>query len=166
MAMGGLIALIVVGFAMATLGVALLALGEVPFIAGKRIPALRSRLVGAVLAAFVPLALVARLACNYLFGPDAVDGQVVTWSLFGLCWFGVFVILFRVIVPKREPGKAARTVAESKSKNPFPAARLDVLEEIVEEPEPTVKKATTPKKTAGKKSAKPTTEDENPFDFS
>ncbi len=161
--MGGLIALIVVGFAMATLGVALLALGEVPFIAGKRIPAVRSRLIGAVLVAFVPLALMARLACNYLFGADAVDGQVVTWSLFGVCWFVVFAILFRVMMPKRDARKPAKAAT---AKNPFPEAKLDVLEEIVEEAEPTAKKTTPTKKPASKRTAKPPAEDENPFDFS
>lgn len=140
--MGALIALIAVGFMMTTLGVALLCLGEVPFIAGKRIPALRSRLIGVVLVSFVPLALGVRQASHYLLGADAVDGQAVTWSLFGFCWFVVFVILFRVMVPKREPRKPAKGAKSATAKNPFgaaPAEEFDVLEEVVEEAEPAKK---------------------------
>ncbi len=74
--MGALIALIAVGFGMTTLGVALLCLGEVPFIAGKRIPARRARLIGATLALFLPLSLGGRLAINLLFGPDTVEESV------------------------------------------------------------------------------------------
>ena len=99
----------------------------------------------------MPLALGARQASNYLFGPDAVDAQAVTWTLFGLCWFVVFAILFRVMVPKREPRQPSKTTAK---KNPFGAAKIDVLEEIVEEPEP-AKKASPPKKPAGKKAPSP-----------
>src|SRR5438105_524933 len=108
-----LLALILVGFIMATLGIALLCLGEVPFIAGKRIPALRSRLIGLILAGFLPLALGVRQGSNYLFGSDAVEGQAVTWSLFGFCWFVVLVILFRVVMPKREPRKPVKGAATS-----------------------------------------------------
>jgi hypothetical protein len=145
-----MLALIVVGFVMATLGVALLCLGEVPFIAGKRIPALRSRLIGLVLAGFLPLALGIRQGSNYLFGSDAIEGQAVTWSLFGFCWFGVIVLLFRVIVPKREPRKPAKGAATTSAKNPFgaaPAEEFDVLEEVVGEAEP-AKKAPAKKKTS------------------
>jgi hypothetical protein len=147
--MVALLALILVGFVMATLGIALLCLGEVPFIAGKRIPALRSRLIGLVLAAFLPLALGLQQASNYLLGPNAVEGPVVTWSLFGFCWFVVLVILFRVMVPKREPRKSAKSTATTSAKNPFgaaPAEKFDVLEEVVEELEPA-------KKAPGKKKA-------------
>jgi hypothetical protein len=158
-----LAAFILVGFVMTTLGVALLCLGEVPFIGGKRIPALRSRLIGVVLVAFVPLALGARQASIYLFGPDAVDAQAVTWTLFGLCWFVVFAILFRVMAPKRAPRQPVKATAK---KNPFPEAKLDILDEIVEEAKPAAKKATPPKKPADKKASKPPAEDENPFDFS
>ncbi len=178
--MGALIALIAVGFGMTTLGVALLCLGEVPFIAGKRIPARRARLIGATLALFLPLSLGGRLAINLLFGPDTVDGQVVTWSLFGLCWCVVFVILFRVMVPKRERRKPAKGAATPSKKNPFdaaPADHFDVPEKVVIEdaaPAPAKKSAAKKrepgpaptKKPAGKKARKPAAENENPFDFS
>jgi hypothetical protein len=113
-----LLALILVGFVMATLGIALLCLGEVPFIAGKRIPALRSRLIGLILAGFLPLALGVHQGITYFF-PEAVEGPVVTWSLFGFCWFVVFVILFRVLVPKRPPRKPAKGGVTPSTKNPF-----------------------------------------------
>src|SRR5829696_8762344 len=96
-----LILTIIVGFAMMTLGVALLLLGEVPFIAGKRIPAMRARLIGGVLISFVPLALGVTKLINLIFGQDTVEGAVVTPLVFSLCWVIVFAILFRVLIPKR-----------------------------------------------------------------
>src|SRR5437016_901322 len=65
-----LVATILIGFAMMTLGVALLILGEVPFLSGKRIPAARSRLIGAIFVAFLPLALGVRQLSNAVFGSD------------------------------------------------------------------------------------------------
>src|SRR5438105_4674151 len=93
---------IFVGFIMITLGVALLFVGETPFLAGKRIPALRARLIGVVLLSFLPLALGANQVTNWLFGVGAVHGLIVTGLLFLLCWTAVFVLLFRVIVPRKE----------------------------------------------------------------
>ena len=50
-------ALILIGFAMITLGVALLFIGAVPFLAGKRISAGAHGLIGVVLVSFLPLCL-------------------------------------------------------------------------------------------------------------
>ncbi len=122
----------------------MLCLGEVPFIAGKRIPALRSRLIGLILAGFLPLALGVRQGSSYFF-PDEIEGQALTWSLFGFCWFAVCVLLFRVMVPKRAPRKPAKGAATPSKKNPFgaaPAADLEVRAEV----EP-AKKAPAKKKT-------------------
>ncbi len=159
-----LLALIIIGFAMITLGVALLFLGEVPFIAGKRISAWRSRLIGLVLVSFLPLALGARQASKVYLGDDAIEGPVVTWVLLGFCWFVVFVILFRVVVPK----KAAKPAAE---KNPFGAALpaeeplgIELIEEESAAPAP--KQAVPAKKPAVKKAPKSPVAEENPFDFS
>ena len=146
-----MLALIVVGFVMATLGVALLLLGEVPFLAGKRIPALRARLIGAVLVGFLPLTLGVRLLSNLLFEPETVEGPVLTWSLFGFCWFVVIAILFRVMVPKRPPRKVTAGAT---------APKVEAIEEPEPWPEPEpVKKPT------GKKSPKPSANEANPFDF-
>ena len=156
--------ILIVGFAMATLGVALLLLGEVPFIAGKRIPALRSRLIGLVLIGFLPLALGLRQLSKLLSEEDAVEGPVLTLAAFGFCCFVVIVILFRVMVPKRPPRKAA-TVAAKAKKSPFdepPVEKAQAVEEVEPwtEPEPAEKPA------AKKKSPKASADDGNPFDFS
>jgi hypothetical protein len=166
--------LILVGFAMMTLGVALLLLGEVPFIAGKRIPAGRSRLIGVVLVSFLPLALAVREVIRRIFDEDTVDGPVLTWALCGFCWFLVVVILFRVLVPKRAPRKPAAVKSAAKA-NPFGGVepeQFDVIEEIVEE-EPTPAKKPAAKKAApepvqkpsAKKSRKPADGETDPFDF-
>jgi hypothetical protein len=189
-----LIALIAVGFGMATLGIALMFLGEVPFIAGKRIPALRARLIGLTLVAFLPLVAGARTFVNFAL-PDTVDPQALAWSIFGFLWVVVCVILFRVMVPKREARKPAKGAMSSTSKSPFgepepakveamnngeakkPRAQKKAPEPAPEslawmepEPEPApapvTKKPPEPaKKSAGKKRPKPAAED-NPFDFS
>jgi hypothetical protein len=152
--------ILIVGFAMATLGVALLLVGEAPFVAGKRIPALRSRLIGLVLIGFLPLALGLRQLSKLLFEADTVEGPVLTLVVFGLCWFAVIVILFRVMVPKRPPRRAAAIAMKTK-KNPFeepPVPKAEI--ETWPEPEPAKKPA--PKK----KAPKPSADDGSPFDFS
>jgi hypothetical protein len=184
-----LIALIAVGFGMATLGVALMFLGEVPFIAGKRIPALRARLIGLSLLAFLPLVAGVRSLVNFVL-PDTIDPQALTWSIFGFLWVVVCVILFRVLVPKREARKPSKVATASSSKSPFDDAREKVetssngeakkpraqkktpepapesVAWMEPEPEPVTKKTPEPaKKSAGKKPPKPAAED-NPFDFS
>ena len=158
-----MLALILVGFVMATLGVALLLLGEVPFLAGKRIPAVRARLIGTVLIGFLPLALGARQVSNLLFGPETLGGPVLTWSLFGFCWIVVIAILFRVMVPKRPPRKAA-AVATASKKNPFGDVNSEKAEAI-EEPEPWTEPEPV-KKPSGKKPPKPSADEGSPFDFS
>ena len=158
-----MLALIVVGFVMATLGVALLLLGEVPFLAGKRIPALRARLIGLVLVGFLPLALGVRQLSNLLFEPETVEGPVLTWSMFAFCWLVVIAILFRVMVPKRPPRKVT-AVAAAPQKNPFGDAKPAKVEAI-EEPEPWPEPEPV-KKPTGKKSPKPSADEGSPFDFS
>jgi hypothetical protein len=149
-----LILTIIVGFAMMTLGVALLLLGEVPFIAGKRIPALRARLIGCVLISFLPLSWGVLKLINLIFGPDTVEGPVVTPLMFSLCWVITFGILFRVLVPKRAPVAKRPTPERAAKKNPFGSEAPAEIETS----EPT-------KQTSVKKSRKPAVEDSNPFDF-
>ncbi len=143
-----LIVTILVGFVMMTLGVALLLLGEVPFVAGKRISAVRSRLIGGVLVGFLPLALGVKTLGDLIFGRDAVEGPVVTALTFSFCGVVAIVILFRVMVPKREPRKAAPASAGPAKENPFG----DAASEPANAP-------------PAKKSRKPAAEDTNPFDF-
>lgn len=150
--------ILIVGFAMATLGVALLLIGEVPFVAGKRIPALHSRLIGAVLIAFLPLALLIRQLSKLFFEADAIDGPVVTAAVFGLCWLVVIVILFRVVAPKRPPRKPSATAKPSK-KNPFEQPAIEQADA-----QPRLKPAT--QSAPKRKSHRPTAEDRDPFDFS
>ena len=150
-----MLAPIIVGFAMATLGVAMLFLGEVPFVAGRRISALRSRLVGGVLVSFLPLAFGVHHLLNLLFGRDTVDGPIVTWAMFSICWVAVTVILFRVLVPKRE------RKARPEVKSPFDEPALPIEE--IEEPKAT-KKAAAKKTPAKKPPAGPA--EGSPFDFS
>ena len=153
--------LIIVGFMMMTLGVALLLLGEVPFLRGQRIPAMRARIVGFVLVAFLPLVWGIGLAVNLLFG-DAVPAAAVGWGLFVFAWFVVGAILFRVIVPKRE----ARAASTSAAKREPYAKKEPVWEPPQFEPEPTpVKKAST-KKPTKQKATEPPPEEKDPFDFS
>jgi len=170
-----MIPIIIVGFAMMTLGVALLFLGEVPFVAGKRISAIRSRLIGAILLLYLPMALAATMACNLILGSGVVDGLVVTWALFGVVWFAVIVILFRVVVQKKErrPAKAA-TSSIAAAKNPFgdaepieeePAEAVEWMEdEPAPAPKPAAKKAAV--KPVSKKAPKAPVEESDPFDFS
>ncbi len=164
-----MIPVVIVGFAMITLGVALLLLGEVPFLGGKRIPALRSRLIGLALALFLPAAFGVRLGLASLFGEDVIDGLIVTWVLCGVSWTAAFVILFRVLFPKREPRPAKVSAALEESKNPFGAMEPSVEPVAAEEENPwtepaPVKKAAAKKPVAKKEPRKAV--EENPFDFS
>lgn len=174
----GMIAVILVGFAMITLGMALLILGEVPFVAGKRIPAWRSRLIGAVLVLYLPIACGAWIGMTRVFTDYDVDGIAVTWGMFTLAWLGVAMILFRVMVPKKERRAARGTAAGGIQKaNPFGGEPQleDPVEEVVEaeEPEPApapVKKPPakkpTPAPAPAPKKAPRKAIDDNPFDFS
>ena len=165
-----MLAIIITGFAMMTLGIALLSLGEVPFLPGKRISAIRSRLIGALLVLFLPTSLGVWLACNRIFEPGVVDGLVVTWVLCGIVLFAVSVILFRVMVPKKAPRSArATTSSTTPTRNPFaeaePAEQLEEVAWLEDEP---AAPAPTPvkKKAPAKKPRKASVENDNPFDFS
>jgi hypothetical protein len=162
--------LIAVGFVMMTIGVALLCLGAVPIGGGKRIPALRSRLIGVILVSFLPLALGVRQAMITLFAPDAVEGLVVSWSICGVCWFAALVILFRVLVPKRDRKSAKSTSGAAPSKNPFGEAGLDDLDTApqVATPRAAAKQPgpVATKKPPANKPSKPASQESNPFDFS
>lgn len=158
--------LIAVGFVMMTIGVALLCLGEVPIGGGKRIPALRSRLIGVVLVSFLPLAWAARQATVALLDPDAVEGLVVSWSICGVCWCAALAMLFRVIVPKRG-ARSKPTLAGAPSKNPFgeasfegPPTELPMTDAVPPKPAAAVKKPT------AKKPGRPALPESDPFDFS
>lgn len=158
------LAVTIVGFVMMTLGVAMLLLGEVPFL-GKRIPALRSRLIGSIFVLFLPLALGVRQASNALFGNDAVQGPVVMSILFVVCMFASFVILFRVLAPKRgqQAAKASTTAKEN------PLGKMEAIEEVDDvvwlepEPEPAPKKTAPAQNPAARK---PAAKEHDPFDFS
>jgi hypothetical protein len=158
------LAVIVVGFAMMTLGVALLLLGEVPFVSGKRIPAVRSRWIGAIFVGFLPLAFAVHTVNNALFGPEAVQGPVVVGVLFAACLWTAFAILFRVLVPKRDgrPAKGAADVLDKK--NPFAQMPAEQVAEPMPAPEP-AKKSERPKPAASKR-RKPADDEADPFDFS
>lgn len=163
--MAALIGLIVLGFAMMTLGVALLFLGEVPFVAGRRISAWRSRLIGAILAMFLPLAWLLNKAVQALV-PETVEPQAVTWGLFGVCWCLVLVILFRVMVPKRQKKPAAKGAPSAAlPAQSEPAAESLAWMDAAPEPEP-APKSPAQKKPPAKKPARRAAEPDNPFDFS
>ncbi len=170
-----MIALLLTGFIMMTLGVALVFLGEVPFLGGKRIPAWRSRLIGFTQMSFLPLALVTWKGVQSFVSSEVVDWIVVTWSLFGFCWFVTFALLFRVMFPKRAP-RSIKAKATAGSMDPFE----DAAEEPAgpsfgfADPEPAPAKLpakkTAPAKPASKPGVKrapaPPAEDDNPFNFS
>ena len=150
---------IIGGFAMMTLGVALLLIGEVPFIAGRRISALRSRLIGVVLTCFLPLAIGVRFACAAIFGAEAAEGPVITSFVFSFCCLATLAILFRVLAPKRPPRPAAPKKDGPAQQNPFDAASAPTDDGPARgAPEPT------PKPTSKKPPAKKSGND--PFDFS
>jgi small-conductance mechanosensitive channel len=159
---------IIVGFVMITLGVALLLLGEVPFVAGRRISAIRSRLIGAFLVIFLPVSLIVQLVCKLIFGDDAIDGLVVTWIVFTICWIAISVVMFRVLVPKRGAKASAKTKpkVETPRKKQAKAAPAKADEEelpwLVEEPAPEPMPEPRP---AGKKAHKKSA-GADPFDFS
>ncbi len=161
-----LLAIIILGFAMMTIGVALLFTGETPFISGKRIPALRARLIGLVLVSFLPLAFGVRQGSNALFGDYGVQGLVVTWSLFGFCWFAVLVILFPILRAKKE--RRPQSWATSEKGNPFEdAAAMEDEPDQEELPARTESKTHSAKKPApAKKSRKPSATEKDPLDFS
>ncbi|MBI3823590.1 MAG: hypothetical protein HY289_13050 [Planctomycetes bacterium] len=153
---------ILVGFVMMTLGSALLLLGEVPFIAGKRISATRSRLIGAVLFSFMPLAFAMGALCNLIFGAGEVEGPVVTSFVFSFCCLAIFVILFRVLIPKRPPRKTTAKAGLKKESTFDPAS--PVLKEAPAWMEPEAEPPP-PSKTAPPKKGRKPAADSNPFDF-
>jgi hypothetical protein len=148
--------MIVFGFALMTLGVALLFLGEVPFVAGKRIPAVRARLIGGVLVGLLPAAWLVKILCDAVFGYDTVEGPVVAALMFSAGCLVTIVILFRVMVPKGAPRKPAAAKDSVSKKNPFgdvaPAASEPVAPAPVNPP-------------PRKKSRKAAASEDNPFDF-
>ncbi len=153
------LAVILIGFAMMTLGVALLFLGEVPFISGKRIPARRSRWIGAFLAAYLPLALVMPQLVNKLLGPDVVQGPVIVGGLLVICLWSVFAILFRVVVPKHE---ARSPSVAPEAAIPLGEAPAGVPEQSLPWSEPEANPASPP----SVKTRKPRSGSMDPFDFS
>src|SRR5262249_38716547 len=121
--------MIVIGFALMTLGVALLVLGDVPFVAGRRIPAVRARLIGGVLGGCLPAAWLVKVLCDAVIGLDVVEGPVVTALMFSLCCLVTMVILFRVMVPKGAPRKLSAAKEGVSNKKPF-----DDVEPVASEP--------------------------------
>jgi hypothetical protein len=157
--------LIIVGFAMITLGAALLLLGEVPFLGGKRIAARRSRLIGVVLISFLPLAYGVHQLMSWYFREEYdVDGPTVAWAVLGLCLLVVGIILFRVVVPKGQaPKKSSKRSTVSK-----PAEAIQFVELVpIDDPYALDNQPPAPKgkKPPAKKSSQPPTEEENPFNF-
>ena len=154
-----LLLVVIIGFPMLTLGVALLFLGEVPFL-GKRIPAFRSRLIGGLLVSFMPTAWGVAQAIKAIFGPAAADGPVVISLLFSVYCLVILAILFRVLVPKRER-RPVSSGAGAKP-NPFSAAEAET-EDAASWPEPAPEPA---KKPAAQKTRQPPSDSKDPFDFS
>ena len=156
------LAVTTVGFILMTLGVAMLFVGDVPFL-GKRIPARHSRLIGSILVLFLPLAFGVNLAIGALFGSDAVPGPVVTWTLFALCVLTSLVILIHAMARKQEQQSAK--AATPMKKNPFGDVEEEeeVEEVVLLEPEP---KQATAKKPAAAKRRTPPAQERDPFDFS
>ncbi len=171
-----MIALLLIGFMMMTLGVALIFLGEVPFLGGKRIPAWRSRLIGLVQMSFLQLALGTWKGVQSFVSAEVVDWIVVTWSLFGLCWFMTFALVYRVMFPKRAPRTTKGKSMPSADRDLFPATAEenepagDPFGFEQAEPAKTPAKKNAPAKPASKPGAKrapaPPAEDDNPFNFS
>jgi hypothetical protein len=159
-----LVATILIGFAMMTLGVALLFLGEVPFVSGKRIPARRARWIGGIFVAFLPLALAVRQLSNLVFGSDAVQGPVVIGGILVAVLWAVFAILFRVMVPKREPRQPRAASSTFEKPNPFDAAPTGEAEQALPWTEPQIENKSGGK--AAGKSGKPKAGSKDPFDFS
>ncbi len=154
-----MLSVIIIGFVMMTLGVALLFLGEVPFVAGRRISAVRSRIIGAILVLFLPLSLAVLLALNLIFGRGVIEGPIVTWSMFTLSWLAICVVMFRVLVPKNTRKVQAKVAKkDAPAKTPTPRIEDNALTWIESEAEP-------PKPPPAKKAAKKPA-NENPFDFS
>jgi hypothetical protein len=155
------LAVTTVGFILMTLGVAMLLVGEVPFL-GKRIPSRHSRLMGSIFVLFLPLAFGVNLASSALFGSDAVQGPVVTWTLFALCVLVSLVILIHALARKEQSG--AKTATPMK-KNPFGEieAEEEVEEVVLLEPEPAERPAS---KKATAKRRPPPAQERDPFDFS
>ena len=152
------------GFVMLTIGVALLLVGETPFLAGKTIPAMRARLIGLVLVSFLPMALAMWFASRVLFGPEAVHGLVFPATLFVLCWLAVAMLMFRVVFPRKAP-RAKPTAKVTKASVPEQAdeptsvpVETDVPAWMAPAPEPAPKPAKKPRKAP--------VEERDPFDFS
>ncbi len=174
-------ALFLVGFLMATLGVALLVLGETPLFGGRVIAARRARWIGGLLVGFFPCLFVVRWIVGLFDTANQVPAPAVGWSLFGV-WLCVAIgMVFRSLFPKRMP-----TQRRSQAANPFePAAVEDdepmreAVDEVVleETPAPTPAKTVPakapPAKAAPAKAApakkppprKPAKDEGNPFDF-
>ncbi|MSU78586.1 MAG: hypothetical protein EXS16_10895 [Gemmataceae bacterium] len=162
-----MIALILVGFIMMTLGVALLFLGEVPFLGGKRISAWRSRLIGLVQVSSLPMALGIWKCLQLLFGSDAIDAGVVAWSLIGVCWFVTFALVYRVMFLKRVPRAGKGKSSASTASEPFPSTAGEDEPATAPfgfaEPEPARTKTAPKKNSPAKRAPAP---DDNPFNFS
>ena len=159
-----MIPIVIVGVVMATLGLALLFVGAAPLLPGKRIPAVRARVIGAILVGFLPMSLAAVLLCDLIFGRGVVEGPVVTWVMFAVCWAAIGALLFRVVIPKqdRSAGKSATPLPQ---KNPFadsPVSATPLPVEIVDDVP--IQRKPAPRKAPSKHGAKPTERD--PFDFS
>ncbi len=172
-------ALFLVGFLMATLGVALLVLGETPLFGGRVVAARRARWVGGVLVGFFPCLFVVR----WIVGIFDADGQVpapaVGWSLFGVWLCVTFGMLFRSLFPKREPRRRLGQVREANPFEPAPVEdeepMLEGVDEVVLEEIPAPKPAkAAPAKGAPAKAPpakkppprKPAKDEADPFDFS
>ena len=169
-------ALFLVGFLIATLGVALLVLGETPLLGGRVIAARRARWIGGLLVAFFPCLFLVRWIVGLFDTANQIPAPAVGWSLFGVWLCVAFGMVFRSLFPKRMP-----TQRRSQAANPFePTAveddepMLEAVDEVVLEEAPAPKPAkAVPAKAPPAKAApakklpprRPAKDEGNPFDF-
>jgi hypothetical protein len=117
--------LILLGFVMLTLGFALLCFGEVPFVGGTRIPALRSRILGGILVSFLPVLWLVHLLLAMFVRVSSTVGVLVSLAMVLLYVLALFALVYRILVPKQEPHESADTMEEP---IPFAIMEEDMIE--------------------------------------
>jgi hypothetical protein len=89
------------GLLMLFLGLPMVIVGQVALPGGLTISARRSRLSGAIMLSFFPLALLTRLVIGWLETSDFIFVQLAYWLIASGCLLGAFVPLFPVFFGKR-----------------------------------------------------------------
>jgi hypothetical protein len=125
--------LILLGFVMLTLGFALLCFGEVPFVGGTRIPALRSRIIGGILVSFLPMLWLAHFVLAMIVRVSTTVGVIMSLAMVLLYVLLLVTLVFRILVPKQEPRENVEAMEEP---IPFAIMEEDAIETIDDEREP------------------------------